>query len=215
MWQTFTYYSILTLEAVVGFFGVRLYEGSTYKVLNRLDAGIEIRSYGPRVAAEVTLPRAFEAGRNEAFRLLFDYIAGANQGPNGERSRIAMTVPVESREETRIAMTVPVYTEQQGGHVRMRFSLPASYTLATSPVPDDDRVQIVEIASELIAAKRFSGRALDSDVDVKKAELISALEMSEWQHVSDPYTLFYDAPFTLPILRRNEVAVAVERRNGR
>lgn len=53
--------------------------------------------------------RAGEAGRNEVFQLLFDYIAGANTKPNGERDKIGTTVPVETHEKARIAMTVPVH----------------------------------------------------------------------------------------------------------
>jgi hypothetical protein len=32
---------------------------------------------------------------------------------------------------------------------------------------------------------------------------------ARWQPIGMPYTIFYDAPFTLPLARRNEAAVAV------
>jgi len=35
---------------------------------------------------------------------------------------------------------------------------------------------------------------------------------SKWQPIGEAYTLYYDAPFTLPFLRRNEAAVAVTKR---
>jgi hypothetical protein len=35
------------------------------------------------------------------------------------------------------------------------------------------------------------------------------LKDTKWRPSGEPYTLFYDAPFTLPFLRRNEAAVAV------
>jgi hypothetical protein len=45
------------------------------------------------VAAEATVSASGpETGRREAFRVLFDYISGANQG----RSEVAMTTPVEA-----------------------------------------------------------------------------------------------------------------------
>jgi hypothetical protein len=54
------------------------------------------------------LPVAGEAGRNEAFRLLFAFIAGANRTSASGNDKIAMTVPVEVRDKERMAMTVPI-----------------------------------------------------------------------------------------------------------
>jgi hypothetical protein len=36
------------------------------------------------------------------------------------------------------------------------------------------------------------------------------LKPSAWRPTGEPVVLFYDPPFTVPFLRRNEVAVAVE-----
>jgi hypothetical protein len=44
----------------------------------------------------------------------------------------------------------------------------------------------------------------------KKRELVGALATSSWHAVGETYTLFYDPPFTIPFLRRNEVAVRLE-----
>lgn len=43
----------------------------------RLD-GVEIRHYGPRLAAETTVEASEERARNEGFRRLARYIFGAN-----------------------------------------------------------------------------------------------------------------------------------------
>jgi len=45
-----------------------------------------------------------------------------------------------------------------------------------------------------------------------EAFLARALEGSPWIAVGEPVALFYDPPWTLPFLRRNEVAVRVEPR---
>ena len=216
MWSAFTYYAALAFEAFFGIFGVRLYEEPKYDVIGRLPDGVEIRRYGPRIAAGVEAPGAGQKASGEAFGLLFAYIAGANRaqgatsGPVAERvaERVAMTVPVEVRGKERVAMTVPVQARQAGGAMEMLFYLPAKFTVKTAPVPTDARVRIVSIPGATIATLRYSGSG--SDFAARQSQLAAALKDSPWRMVSAPYVLSYDAPFTLPFLRRNEAAVAVE-----
>ena len=211
MWQTAMYYVTLFFEAAVGVFGIRLYEEPRYDVVDRLTDRIEIRRYAPRLAAEVELPSSTPSVRDEAFRLLFAYIAGANSGAD-ENRRIAMTTPVEVTGTERIAMTVPVQTrDEPGSGVRMQFFLPAKFSVETAPVPTDPRVRIVTVPETAIAALRFSG--MGRDEGQRQAELAGHLLNSRWRSTGPAAVLFYDAPFTLPFLRRNEVAVPVEPRH--
>jgi hypothetical protein len=201
------YYVVLSCEAVLGIFGLRIYEEPPYTLLDAPADHIEIRRYGPRLAAEVQIDERGDAGRGQAFGLLFSYIAGANRGGSGGSERIAMTVPVDVARPARIAMTAPVETATQGGAVRMRFFLPAHYSRDTAPAPTDSRVKIVTVAEETLAALRFAGTG--RDLDSRKEELIAALEKTHWKPVGTAYGLFYDAPFTIPFLRRNEAAITV------
>jgi hypothetical protein len=201
------YYTALVFEALIGVFGIRLYEEPRYEVITRISDRVEIRRYGPRVAAEVEWPAAGKAGRDQAFRMLFAYIAGANKSSASENSRIAMTVPVEVRDKERIAMTAPVQASEAIGAMRMQFFLPAKYTQDSAPAPLDGRVKLVTVPGETIATLRFSGSG--SDFAARQSELIAILTGSQWQPTGAPYALSYDAPFTLPFLRRNEAAVAV------
>jgi hypothetical protein len=203
MWQTVSYYAVLALEALCGVFGLRLYEEPRYQVIDRVGVHVEVRHYGTRLAAEIELPLA---GRDRAFRVLFAYIAGDNRAL-AQSSRIAMTVPVQVANVAPIAMTVPVQASETPDKIRMRFFLPASYTLASAPTPTDSRVKIKQIADETVAVLRFSGNG--RDVADRQTELIASLAGSRWQPAGKPYALFYDAPFTVPFLRRNEAAVAV------
>ncbi|KIZ45767.1 SOUL family heme-binding protein, partial [Rhodopseudomonas palustris] len=177
-----------------------------YTVLDQPAANIEIRSYGPRLAAEVDLDQGDQAGRGQAFGLLFSYISGANRGAAGAPERVAMTAPVDVARPAKIAMTAPVETATDGG-VRMRFFLPARYSSADAPTPTDDRVKIVTVPAQTVATLRFSGTG--RDLAPRQQQLIAALADSHWKPVGTPYGLFYDAPFTIPFLRRNEAAVAV------
>lgn len=208
MWRTFSYYATLAIESALGVFGIRLYEEPRFEVIERIGDRVEIRSYGPRLAAQAVVARPGNAGRSEAFQLLFNYIAGANAGPGGIADRIAMTTPVEVR-PSRLAMTTPVQATERSDAVQMQFFLPATYTVQTAPAPSDPRVQLITVPAETIAALRFSGSG--RDFTERQAELLELLKTSAWQPVGDAYALNYDAPFTLPFLRRNEAAVAVRK----
>jgi hypothetical protein len=207
MWQSIAYYSWLAVESVLGVFGIRLYEEPRYDVIDRIGNRVEIRRYGPRLAAEVDLTSPGDAGRSQAFQLLFAYIAGANRGPAFGQDTIAMTTPVEVSGKELVAMTVPVETLDSADAGHMRFFLPSKYSLDAAPRPLNPAVRLITVSQEMIAALRFSGSA--TDVAERKAELIAKLADTTWRPTSEPYTLFYDAPFTLPFLRRNEAAVAI------
>jgi hypothetical protein len=118
--------------------------------------------------------------------------------------------PIEPRVAAatiRVAMTVPVQTTEADGTLQMRFFLPGKYIREDAPRPLDPRIRLVTTSGETIAILRFSGSG--HDFTERQTELIDRLAGLKWQQSGAPYTLNYDAPFTLPFLRRNEVAVAV------
>ncbi|MEM7191670.1 MAG: heme-binding protein [Pseudomonadota bacterium] len=205
MWSGIGYYLLLTLESIAGVFGVRLSEEAPYQVIGRVGGDVEIRRYAPIMVAEVALPADDREARGQAFRLLFDYISGANSTASGS-DKAAMTVPVAVDEPERVAMTVPVEDSRSTG--TMRFFLPAKYSeAAPPPKPRDSRVQIAQLPARTIAALRYSGSGRNPAP--KEQDLLDVLEGSEWRPEGRPYTLYYDPPFTIPFLRRNEAAVTV------
>ncbi|MBA7472497.1 MAG: heme-binding protein [Bradyrhizobium icense] len=211
MWSTFSYYTALAFEGLIGIFGIRLYQEPRYDVIDRVADRIEIRRYGSRLAVQVELEAAGRSARDEAFRLLFAYIAGNNGASASDGAKIAMTVPVEVRESERLAMTVPVQSSETTDTLRMLFFLPAGYTAGNAPKPRDPRVRIVTVPGETVAALRFSGTG--ADMTERQSELVGKLRGSGWRVAGAPYALNYDAPFTIPPLRRNEAAVAVAEGN--
>ena len=85
MWSSIAYYLLLTVESVAGVFGLRLSEEASYQTIGRVGDQVEIREYAPVMVAEVALPPGDAQARNQAFRLLFNYISGANT--HGQRIR--------------------------------------------------------------------------------------------------------------------------------
>ena len=180
------YYAQLALESVVSVFGLRPYEEPKYAVIGAAQAA-EIRRYAPRIAAEASVAGEGEAASEAAFRALFGYISG------GEK----------------IAMTTPVASRSSAGSMRMQFFLPARYSAETAPPPSDPRIRVLALPEATLAVVRFSGRGTPEAVAERRGELLAALASSGWRPVGEPVVLFYDPPFTIPFLRRNEVAVEV------
>ncbi len=170
-------------------------------------AGLEIRQYGPRIAAETTVTGRNERARNDGFGRLAGYIFGGNT----TRTSIAMTAPVAQASE-KIAMTAPVgQTPDGSGAWRIQFIMPSEYTLDTLPIPKDPSVRLVAIEPETFAVLRFSGSTRDEAVGAQKAELLRRLTGTGWRAQGETVAWFYDPPWRLPSQRRNEVAVQVVR----
>ena len=171
-----------------------------YTVVARLD-DVELRRYPESTVVETTAD-----SQPAAFRRLFRYIAGANTG----ETEIEMTAPVEmSAGGATIAMTAPV---EVGGanENRMRFYLPEEYSTETAPQPTDDAVELVEMPERTLAVRRFSWRPTEERIEREKTALVDRLDESNVPVAGEPFFMGYDAPWTLPFLRRNEVAVEVE-----
>jgi hypothetical protein len=195
------------LTAGCSIFGIRSGTAEpAYSVVGQIGP-VQLRQYGPRIAAETVVDAGEEAARTKGFERLAGYIFGGNAG----HASIAMTAPVEQRPGERIAMTAPVgqARDAAGGFV-VQFFMPAGSTLATLPKPDDPQVHLVSVPAQTMAVLRFTDGRGPADVAAKQAALLRRLQNTPWQPVGQPVAWFYDPPWTLPFLRRNEVAVPVE-----
>ncbi|OKH81995.1 heme-binding protein [Mycobacterium sp. ST-F2] len=154
---------------------------------------VQIRRYGRRIAAQITVDGDEEDARSAGFRRLAAYIFGANY----QGDRIAMTAPVGQR------------GSPAGGWV-IRFFMPAGSTLGSLPVPEDERVELVQLPAETVAVLRFSGdRGVDS-IARHTDQLRDTLRDYGFATAGDPSAWFYDPPWTLPCRRRNEIAIPIE-----
>ena len=147
----------LVAESALSVAGVRVGTEEPYFIRRPLTDAVEIRQYGPRIAAETTVADDEDRSRNIGFRRLARYIFGANH----RDETISMTAPVSqqpNRDGDEIAMTAPVaQSRNSGGHWTIRFFMPSKWSIETLPKPDDDNVRLVTVPAETVAVLRFTG----------------------------------------------------------
>jgi len=185
------------------------YEEPGYRVITQ-SGPVEYRRYQAYLVAETLVAdRAdFDSAGNEGFRRLFKYIAGGNTS----QSRISMTAPVtQAARPEKIAMTVPVQQQAAAAGWRIAFMLPAQYTIETAPKPSDPRVQLTAVPARLVAVLRYSGRWTESNYLQHRDELLRGLTQAGIESSGESWLARYNAPFSLPFLRRNEVLIEVDR----
>ena len=134
-------------------------EQPKYKLVEA-DKNIEIRDYGPTIVAEVEASGERAKAISEGFRLIADYIFGNNSS----KQNVPMTAPVTQQSGGKIAMTAPVTQQGSGNTWTVRFIMPAKYTLATLPKPNNLAVKLREIPGKRFAVIRFSGMAGEESV---------------------------------------------------
>ncbi|MFW5634496.1 MAG: SOUL family heme-binding protein [Erythrobacter sp.] len=175
------------------------------------DGAFELRDYPALVVAEITHSGTRQAASSRSFRRLAAYIFAQDRPAGGER--IAMTTPVlqdrVARDE-KIAMTAPVMQERVGGDSwRMRFVMPAKYTLDTLPEPPAD-IALSEIPARRMATVRFAGNGSPADLAEQEQRLAEWVEAQGLRPRGGFEYAFYNAPMVPGPLRRNEVMIAVE-----
>jgi len=199
------------LATVASTVGIRAGVEEPSHSVEPLADGVEIRHYGPRIAAQTQVVADEEVARSAGFRRLAGYIFGANH----QAERIAMTAPVGQRATggggQKIAMTAPV-AQQIGVNQSwmIRFYMPPGWTLQSLPTPDDERVALVAVAPETVAVLRFTGDRGPGKVAERTRGLREVLRDYGFVAVGEPTAWFYDPPWTLPCRRRNEIAIPVE-----
>lgn len=171
------------------------------------DHNMEVRDYPAMIVAEANIRGPREKAINEGFRIIADYIFGNNLASQ----KVAMTAPVTQQASEKFAMTAPVTQQGSGNSWQVRFIMPARYTLATLPKPTNPAVQLKEIASRRFAVIRFSGMAGEASLKRKTDQLTEFIAARKLTALSDATYAFYNPPWTLPFLRRNEVMIEVAR----
>ena len=197
---------ILTGCSVFGDSGVK---NAPYTLLKSdQEQKIEVRNYESMVLVSSDMSAD---GMNSAFRDLFRYIAGENEGS----TEIAMTAPVLINESeaastgTEIAMTAPVFMKERSEQQVMSFVMPANFTLQSTPKPTNPNVWVTEVKDYKVVVIKFSGLLSDSNVETQTKILNSWIAKNGYTAISEPINAAYNGPFTIPWLRHNEVLIEV------
>ena len=200
--------SIIALFLIVGVLAgpvISNVEKPDYKIIQS-EQNIEIRQYEPMIIAEVEVDGKREDAIGDGFRLLADYIFGNNT----VQQVISMTAPVQQKENQKIAMTAPVQQQSTGKSWRMSFVMPSKYSMDSLPVPNNNRVRLKEILTKKFVVIEFSGTNSSENVTEHENQLMNYIKANQIKIIGSPKYAFYNAPWTLPFLRRNEVMIEIK-----
>lgn len=174
------------------------------------EKAFELRDYGPMIVAEVTHTGDRRRASSRSFRRLAAYIFGQDRPEGGEK--IAMTSPViQDRvdQNQKIAMTSPVMQEETATDSwRMRFVMPAKFTMDTLPAAPDD-ITITKVPARRLATVKFNGYGSARDLSQMEEFLSEWIAKQGLMPKGDFEYAFYDAPMVPGPMRRNEVMIEV------
>ncbi|GAX11155.1 hypothetical protein FisN_9Hh248 [Fistulifera solaris] len=185
------YQVVATTEA----YEIRDYEGYTVAITNMMMTGTDDPYFTPNTN------NLGEQGR--AFNSLAAYLFGAN------------------RQKEVLDMTTPVTTTMSG---EMRFYIDSNNP--PDPLEQDesknvyetDTIRIEEIPPARLAVRRFYGFVTQGEVARQKEALLTALALDGDYELDVPHgqtvkhLIFqYNPPYTIPVVRRNEIAVPISR----
>jgi len=158
-------------------------ETPDYKVLEQ-DGKFEVREYPAMTVARTAM------GDGDFMRL-FRYISGGNEA------------------EQKIAMTAPVLVQHKGEDRGMSFVVPREVAAKKVPAPEADDVSVDEMPAAKFAVFTYSGRRTDANEAEALSKLRAWAEKKNLKTQGEPVFAYYDPPWTLPFMRRNEVMLRV------
>ena len=161
------------------------YEEANYEIVKE-NKNYEIRKYSDRLVIETN------SIQGNGFRKLFNYISGNNE------------------EKKEIKMTVPVTQEIKNGNMTMQFYLPSKFNKDNAPKPSSSEIEILNIEGGYFAVIKYSGRSSDKNFFINKDILEKELKKDGITILSPPIRASYNSPFTLPMLKRNEVMYRID-----
>jgi hypothetical protein len=158
-------------------------ETPNYKTLEQ-DGKFEVREYPAMTVARTAM------GEGDFMRL-FRYISGGNEA------------------EQKIAMTAPVLVQHKGEESGMSFVVPREVAAGRVPAPKAGDVSVDEMPAAKFAVFTYSGRRTDKNEGEALEKLRSWMAKKNLRPEGDPIFAYYDPPWTLPFMRRNEVMLRI------
>ena len=158
-------------------------ETPEYKVVTA-DQKFEVRDYPAMTVARTAM------GDGDFMRL-FRYISGGNEA------------------EQKIAMTAPVLVQHRGEESGMSFVVPREVAAAKAPAPKAAEVSVDTMPAARFAVFTYSGRRTDKNEADALEKLRAWMAKKNLESEGEPVFAYYDPPWTLPFMRRNEVMLRV------
>jgi len=164
------------------------YKSAPYKVVRHAD-GFEVRDYPALILVETPMANK---GSDGSFSRLFNFISGRNAS------------------KQKIAMTTPVFMAGNTTNTTMAFVMPATMDAARVPQPTDSAVTVRTIEPGHFAVFRYSGGRNPKNEAAALARLQAWMTAEKLAARSEPVYGYFDPPWTLTFLRRNEVMLRID-----
>ncbi len=197
-------------------------EEPNYEVIqSEQDKNIEMRRYAPIIIAEVEVEGDRRDAINKGFRQLADYIFGNNTAQQQKSQKIAMTAPVQQQSaisspfgtvsaDTSSGTSSGISSGISSGTLwRVSFVMPSQYNMETIAKPNNSRITLKEIPAKTFVVIQFSGTSSDKNIAKHEKKLMQYISSNQIKTTGTPKYAFYDSPWTLPIMRRNEIMVEI------
>ena len=167
-----------------------------FKVLKTYE-GFELREYQPCVIAEVKVSAQFSTASSSAFGSLFSYISQGNK----TSQKIAMTARVIAAQKEKRANENEWFVS---------FVMPSGSKFGQMPDPNDPKVILRELGTEICVAASFRGRATQATADKKIVELRAAAAKENISLSAETRICRFDPPFKPGFLQYNEIVIPVK-----
>ena len=180
-------------------------ETPSYKVIQS-KGKIEIREFDPMVIAEVQVVGRRKDAISSGFKLLADYIFGNNIS----QENINTTATIQQPASEKIAMTAPVQQQLANDSWLVSFVMPSEYNLEDLPKPKNIEVKLKNVPVKRFVTIQFSGTSSDENLAKHKKLLVEFIKNNSISVTGTSKYAFYNPPWTLPLMRRNEVMFEVQ-----
>lgn len=201
-------YLLLILVIIVVIF--LIWQMTAYKAsepsytLLKKEGAIEIRRYSSLIIAQVNVKGERKSAIQTGFKILANYIFGNNN----VHKKIAMTAPVMQESLNQHTPNDNPSTAKDAWAVR--FVMPSLYSIDTLPKPVNETIEIVRVPNKKYVVIRFRGSSQRSNLDEHEAILRAYIAKHHLKVIGETIYAFYNPPWILPFLRRNEIMLGIE-----
>lgn len=175
---------ITAICVIIWFFTPRI-EMPEYQILNS-SGNIEHRSYKSFIVASVIVSGERVDALKQGFKKLAAYIS-----------------------HNKIPMTAPVHLKQVEEKWKVSFIMPKDYSIIN--LTQAPGISFEELKPSEFIVIRFSGLVNSENKAKYLRELMQYVQTSNLLVVGEPIYAFYNPPWTLPFLRRNEIMLMLKR----